>query len=112
MKQTVDYTTFQNLDIRSGTIIEAEDFPEARKPAYKLRIDFGEEGIKQSSAQITEQYKKADLLHKQVVAIINFPDKQIGPFRSECLVLGVEGTGEGVVLLQPDKPVANGLPIG
>lgn len=106
------FADFEKLDIRAGTIVGVEDFPEAHKPAYKLKIDFGEAGIKQSSAQITEQYNKDDLMHKQVIAIINFPPKQIGPFVSECLVLGVEGTGKGVILLQPDMPVKNGLPIG
>jgi tRNA-binding protein len=102
---------FFELDIRTGTIINAELFPEARKPAYKLTIDFGEFGIKKSSAQITELYSTESLKGKQIVAVINFPPKQIGNFISECLVLGVY-TESGVVLLQPDQSVTNGSKIG
>lgn len=105
------FDDFSKLDIRAGTIISAEDFPEARKPAYKLTIDFGEAGIKKSSAQITNLYSKEELINKQIVAVINFPPKQIGPFVSECLVLGVYNS-DGVVLLQPDKKVKNGGRIG
>src|SRR5687767_9270276 len=108
---SVSFEDFSNLDIRAGTIISVEEFPEARKPAYKLTIDFGEAGIKKSSAQITELYPKDDLLSKQVVAVVNFPPKQIGKFISECLVLGVYNK-DGVVLLQPGKPVQNGEKIG
>lgn len=105
------FEDFSQLDIRAGTIISVEDFPEARKPAYKLKIDFGEAGIKKSSAQITDLYAKESLLHKQIVAVVNFPPKQIGPFVSECLVLGVYSE-KGVVLLRPDNPVANGEQVG
>lgn len=105
------FSDFEKLDIRAGTIIAVDDFPEARKPAYKLTIDFGEAGIKKSSAQITALYSKADLLDKQIVAVVNFPPKQIGPFISECLVLGVYNE-KGVVLLQPDKSISNGEKVG
>lgn len=108
---TATFDDFSKLDIRVGTIISVEDFPEARKPAYKLIIDFGEAGIKKSSAQITDLYTKDDLLNKQIVAVVNFPVKQIGPFVSECLVLGVYNE-KGVVLLQPDKAVSNGERVG
>ena len=103
--------TFFGFDIRTGTIIHAEIFPEAHKPAYKLTIDFGEAGIKSSSAQITEKYSPDTLKGKQIVAVINLPRKQIGKFISECLVLGVY-TESGVVLLQPDQSVINGSKIG
>jgi tRNA-binding protein len=102
---------FFEFDIRIGTIIQAETVPEARKPAYKLTIDFGEFGIKKSSAQITELYSTESLKGKQIIAVINFPPKQIGNFISECLVLGVY-TESGVVLLQPDQSVTNGSKIG
>lgn len=105
------YSSFEHLNIRVGTIRNAEPFPEARKPAYKLTIDFGDAGIKKSSAQITEKYTPETLIGKQIVAVINFPPKQIGKFMSECLVLGVY-TESGVVLLQPDQSVINGLKIG
>lgn len=108
---TATFDDFGKLDIRAGTIIAVHDFPEARKPAYKLTIDFGEAGIKKSSAQITNLYSKEDLLNKQIVAVINFPPKQIGPFISECLVLGVY-SNDGVVLLQTERVVGNGERIG
>lgn len=108
---TATFEDFSKLDIRAGTIISVEDFPEARKPAYKLTIDFGEAGIKKSSAQITDLYSKEDLMNKQIVAVVNFPPKQIGPFVSECLVLGVYNK-DGVVLLQPGMTVSNGEKIG
>ncbi len=98
--------------MRVGTIVSAEVFSEARKPAYKLTIDFGSEiGLKRSSAQITRYYQPADLLQKQVIAVINFPAKQIGPLMSECLVLGAAGMEGDVVLLQPERPIPNGLRI-
>lgn len=99
--------------MRVGTIIEVNDFPEARKPAYQLTIDFGNViGIRKSSAQITKRYQKEDLLDRQIVAVVNFPKKQIGRFMSECLVLGAVGDEGNVVLLAPDFVVANGLRIG
>ena len=99
--------------MRVGTILEVNDFPEARKPAYQLTIDFGSDiGIRKTSAQITKCYQKADLLHRQIVAVVNFPKKQIGKFMSECLVLGAMGEENDIVLLQPDFVVENGLRIG
>ncbi len=106
-KDTVTFDDFQKVDIRIGTIIKVEDFQKARKPAYQLKIDFGEIGIKRSSAQITTLYSKKELLKKQVIAIINFKPKQIGNFMSECLILGVQN-GEDVVLLQTQETAKNG----
>jgi tRNA-binding protein len=108
----ITWADFEKIDIRAGTIIEVNDFPNARKPAYQLKIDFGSLGIKNSSAQITSFYSKDDLLQTQVVAVVNFPVKQIGNFFSECLVLGVYGTDKDVILLTPERNVANGLKIG
>lgn len=107
--ETISWKDFEKVQIRVGTIVEVEDFPEARKPAYKLKVDFGEElGIKKSSAQITDLYSKEDLLNKQVVAVVNFPEKQIGPFMSECLVTGFEDKDNAIVLITPDFKVPNG----
>lgn len=107
------WTDFEKIEMRIGTIISVADFPEARKPAYQLSIDFGSElGIKKSSAQITIRYKKEDLIGKQVVAVVNFPKKQIGKFHSECLVLGSLGDENDIVLLTSDQEVRNGLRIG
>ena len=109
----ISWKDFEKIDIRTGIIIEIKDFPKAKKPAYQVWIDFGPElGIKQSSAQITFHYKKEDLLNRLVVAIVNFPPKQIADFFSECLVLGVYDENNNVVLLNPDKPVKNGTKIG
>jgi tRNA-binding protein len=109
----LQWSDFEKVEIRIGTIIEAVDFPEAHKPAYQLTIDFGKEiGIKKSSAQITKRYSKEDLCGKQIVAVINFPKKQIGKFFSECLVLGSVGNESDIVLLASDKTVENGLRIG
>jgi len=105
------FEDFTKLDIRAGTIIAVDEFPEARKPAYKLTIDFGELGVKKSSAQITDLYSKEDLLNKQIVAVVNFPPKQVGPFISECLVLG-SYSKDGVVILRTERPVLNGDKIG
>ena len=107
------WSEFERTDMRVGTIIEVNDFPEARKPAYQLTIDFGAEiGIRKSSAQITKRYKKEDLVNRQIVAVINFPRKQIGKFMSECLVLGAVGEEGDVILLAPDFKIENGLRIG
>ena len=107
MKQEINFEDFLKIDIRIGTIIEVNDFPKARKPSYQLKIDFGNLGIKKSSAQITDLYTKEELLQKQVSAIINFKPKQIANFMSECLVIGVYNTDGNVVLLQPSKTVKN-----
>lgn len=104
---------FERTDMRVGTIIEVNDFPEARKPAFQLTIDFGSEiGIRKSSAQITKRYKKEELVNRQIVAVVNFPKKQIGKFMSECLVLGAVGEEGDVILLAPDFKIENGLRIG
>ncbi len=103
----IEVQDFKKVDIRTGKIIGVEDFPNAKKPAYKLKIDFGEIGIKGSSAQITKLYRKEDLIGKQIIAVVNFKPKQIADFLSEVLVLGVE-TENGVVLLSPDNEVPLG----
>lgn len=108
----ITYSDFEKIDMRVGTILEVNDFPEARNPAYKLTIDFGSElGIKRSSAQITKLYTKEELINRQIIAVVNFPPKQIGKFMSECLVLGVVGEDKEVTLLQPGLGVENGLRI-
>ena len=112
MEQTITWDDFEKVEMRVGTIIDVNDFHEDRKPAYQLTIDFGAElGIKKSSAQITKRYAKEDLLKKQIIAVVNFPKKQIGKFMSECLVLGSVGEGNDVVLLTSDFKVENGLRI-
>lgn len=109
----IGWQDFEKVEMRVGTIIEVNDFPEARNPAYQLRIDFGNEiGILKSSAQITKRYSKEELVGRQIVAVINFPKKQIGKFMSECLVLGAVGDEGDVVLLSPDMKIGNGLRIG
>lgn len=112
MSKQISWDDFEKVDIRAGTIIDVNDFPNAKKPAYQLSIDFGELGIKKSSAQITHHYSKNDLVGKQVVAVINFPVKQVANFFSECLVLGVYDHEKEVVLLKPDHQVKNGGKIG
>jgi tRNA-binding protein len=105
----ISFDDFEKVDIRVGTIISAEPFPEARKPAFKLKIDFGEKiGVKKSSAQITVHYKIEELIGRQVAAVINFPPRQIGPFMSEVLTLGFPDDAGGVVLIGPSLPVPNG----
>ena len=111
--ETITWDDFEKIEMRVGTIIHVADFPEAKNPAFQLLIDFGPEiGHKKSSAQITKKYSKTDLLGKQIVAVINFPKKQIGKFMSECLVLGSIGANKEVVLLSSDLQVENGLKIG
>lgn len=107
------WSEFERVEMRVGTILEVNDFPEARKPAYQLTIDFGPAiGIRKTSAQITKRYQKEALVNRQIIAVVNFPKKQIGKFMSECLVLGSVGEDNDVVLLQPDCVVDNGLRIG
>lgn len=108
----ISWADFEKIDIRVGTITAANNFTNARKPAYQLIIDFGVLGIKKSSAQITALYTKETLIGKQVIAVVNFPVKQIANFFSECLVLGVYNEADDVVLLQPSLPVKNGCKIG
>ena len=109
----LSWTEFEKVEMRVGTILEVNDFPEARKPAYQLTIDFGSTiGIRKTSAQITKRYNKEDLVNRQIIAVVNFPKKQIGKFMSECLVLGSVGEENDIVLLQPDFVVENGHRIG
>lgn len=106
---TITFADFEKVDIRVGTIVTVDDFPEARKPAYKLTIDFGPElGIKKSSAQITAHYQKQDLVGKQVLAVVNFPPRQIGPFMSEVLTLGLPDGQGNVVVINPERAIPNG----
>jgi tRNA-binding protein len=106
---TISWADFEKVELRIGTILEVLDFPEARKPAWKLRVDFGNEiGVKQSSAQITALYSKEDLVGRQVIGVVNFPVKQIGPWRSEVLVTGFHDAEGRVVLALPERPVPNG----
>jgi tRNA-binding protein len=107
--EPITWDEFEKVEIRVGTIVAVDDFPKARVPAYKLQVDFGPEiGIKKSSARITELYGKEELLGRQVVGVVNFPPKQIGPFVSECLVTGFADSNGAVVLAVPDRPVGNG----
>jgi len=108
MSAIISFEDFTKVDIRIGTIIEINDFPKARKPAYQLKIDFGELGIKKSSAQITNLYSKEDLLNRQVTAVVNFKPKQIANFLSECLVLGVANSKGEIVLLKASRTIKNG----
>lgn len=104
----IEFADFLKVDIRVGTIVKVEDYPEARKPAYKLEVDFGTVGVKSSSAQITHHYTKEELVGKQVIAVVNFPPKQIGKFLSEVLVLGLPDGNGKVILLEPSKAVPDG----
>ncbi|MGD1843673.1 MAG: tRNA-binding protein [Thermonemataceae bacterium] len=108
----ITWEDFEKIDIRVGTIIQAHPFEKARKPAYQLTIDFGPLGIKKSSAQITTLYALEALEGKQILAVVNFPPKQIANFQSECLVLGIYGTDKEVILIQPDRTVKNGWKLG
>lgn len=109
----ITWEDFEKVEMRVGTILSVVDFPEARKPAYQITIDFDTEiGIRKSSAQITQRYQKEDLIGKQVIAVLNFPKKQIGKFWSECLILGSVGNDNDIVLLTSDLKVENGLRIG
>ena len=108
----IAWSDFEKVDMRVGIVVDAEPFPEARRPAYKLTIDFGPLGVKRSSAQITHHYRPADLIGRRVVAVVNFPPKQIGPFVSEVLVLGAYDEAGEVILLHPDHDVTPGSRIG
>ena len=113
METNLTWSEFEKVAMHEGTIIAVNDFSEARKPAFQLTIDFGEAiGIRKTSAQITKRYSKEQLLGRQIVAVVNFPKKQIGKFMSECLVLGAVGQEGDVILLAPDFKVENGLRIG
>lgn len=107
MSNSIQFEDFTRVDLRVGTIVEVNDFPEARRPAFQLKIDFGDLGVKKTSAQITTIYKKEDLLNKQIVAVVNFPKKQIANFMSECLVVGAVKEKD-VFLLNPEQKVPNG----
>ena len=108
--ELIEWQDFARVELRTGTIVEVLDFPEARKPAWRLVVDFGDEiGLKKSSAQITDLYGKEELVGRQVIGVVNFPPRQIGPVRSECLVTGFVRDDGAVVLAVPDKPVRNGL---
>tara|TARA_R110000850_G_scaffold217133_2_gene342588 strand:- start:922 stop:1257 length:336 start_codon:yes stop_codon:yes gene_type:complete len=109
---TITWSDFEKVDIRTGTITKVEEFPEARNPAFKLYIDFGELGERKTSAQITKLYNKEELIGKRIIAVVNFPPKQIGKFMSECLVLGVVGADREVSLLTADHDLGNGLRVG
>ena len=111
IKPEISWQDFEKIDIRTGTIISVSDFPEARNPSYKVEIDFGDLGTKKSSAQITELYQKEDLIGKQIIAVVNFPKKQIANFFSECLILGVYGENKEVTLLATSLPTKNGLQV-
>jgi tRNA-binding protein len=108
----IDWADFEKVDVRVGVVVDAQEFPEARRPAYKLWIDFGPLGVKRSSAQITDHYRIGELVGRQVVAVVNFEPKRIGPFVSDVLVLGAYDEAGRVILLQPDQPVGPGAKIG
>ena len=109
----ISWSDFEKVDMRVGTVVSANDFPEARNPAYILEVDFGEVlGIKKSSAQVTDHYDCRELVGRQVIAVVNFPPKQIGPIMSECLVMGIYDENDEVVLLQPERKTRNGQKVG
>lgn len=113
VKPEISWEDFEKIDIRCGTIISVNDFEKARNPSYQLEIDFGDLGIKKSSAQITSLYQKEELIGQQILAVVNFPKKQIANFLSECLVLGVYGENKkDVTLLTPSLPTKNGMQVG
>jgi tRNA-binding protein len=112
MKEALTWNDFTKVEMRIGTIISAEKFEEVRNPAYKMRIDFGDFGVKKTSAQITKLYQPEDIIGKQVIAVVNFPPKQIANMMSECLVLGGVGQGKEVILIEPERQVKNGMKIG
>ena len=112
MTKNVNWNDFQKIELRIGTIVEVNDFPDAIKPAYQLKVDLGEKiGIKRSSAQITDLYSKNELIGKQVIAVVNLFPKKIGPFVSECLITGFHRKNKAVVLAIPDKKILNGSPL-
>ena len=105
----ITWNDFERIELRVGTVVDVDEFPEARKPAWKLTVDFGAAlGLRRSSAQITDLYDRDSLVGRQVLAVLNFPKKQIGPFMSECLITGLEREDGAIVLMTPDKPVPNG----
>ena len=107
--ETIDWKDFEKVELRVGTIVEVEEFPEARKPAYIIKVDFGDEiGMRKSSAQVTDLYSREELVGRQVVGVVNFPAKQIGPIRSQCLITGFNRDDGAVVLAIPEREVANG----
>ena len=111
--EEISWQQFEIVELRTGTVIEVEDFPEARTPAYKVKVDFGAEiGIKKSSAQVTALYSKEELLGRQIIGVVNFPAKQIGPMRSEFLLTGFYQEDRSVVLAVPERPVQNGAKLG
>lgn len=112
IKPEITWQDFEKIDIRSGTVLSVSDFPEARNPSYQLEIDFGDLGIKKTSAQITELYTKEELIGTQILAVVNFPKKQIANFLSECLILGLYGEQREVTILTPSKQVKNGCTVG
>ena len=113
MENNLTWSEFEKVEMRVGTVLEVNDFPEAKKPALKITIDFGETiGVRKTSAQITDYYTRDNLIGKQVIAVVNFPKKQIGTFMSECLILGAIGIDNKITLLSPDFKIENGLKIG
>ena len=105
---TIDFEEFARVDLRAGTVVRAEEFPEARKPAYRIWVDFGDLGVKQTSAQVTDLYRPQELVGKRVVGVVNLPPKRIAGFESQFLLTGFDSAGGGVVLAQPEREVPNG----